>query len=72
VVAAQPAHAAGGGSEHAGPAADVNPQPLSIVDVLVSRLREKIETDPTRPRRIATIWGTGYRYDPGVPAHQDG
>jgi DNA-binding response OmpR family regulator len=37
----------------------------STVTVHVRRLREKIETDPTRPRRIATIWGTGYRYDPG-------
>jgi DNA-binding response OmpR family regulator len=37
----------------------------STVTVHVRRLREKIEADPTRPRRIATIWGTGYRYDPG-------
>jgi DNA-binding response OmpR family regulator len=36
----------------------------STVTVHVRRLREKIEDDPTRPRRIATIWGTGYRYDP--------
>ena len=36
----------------------------STVTVHVRRLREKIEADPTQPRRIATIWGTGYRYDP--------
>ncbi|MHA6624162.1 response regulator transcription factor [Pseudonocardia sichuanensis] len=36
----------------------------STVTVHVRRLREKIEADPTRPVRIATIWGTGYRYDP--------
>jgi DNA-binding response OmpR family regulator len=36
----------------------------STVTVHVRRLREKIESDPTRPLRIATIWGTGYRYDP--------
>jgi DNA-binding response OmpR family regulator len=36
----------------------------STVTVHVRRLREKIEADPTHPRRIATIWGTGYRYDP--------
>ncbi len=36
----------------------------STVTVHVRRLREKIEADPTRPRRLATIWGTGYRYDP--------
>ena len=35
----------------------------STVTVHVRRLREKIEADPTAPRRIATIWGTGYRYD---------
>jgi DNA-binding response OmpR family regulator len=38
----------------------------STVTVHVRRLREKIEAVPTDPRRIATIWGTGYRYDPGV------
>jgi DNA-binding response OmpR family regulator len=37
----------------------------STVTVHVRRLREKVEPDPTDPRRIATIWGTGYRYDPG-------
>jgi DNA-binding response OmpR family regulator len=36
----------------------------STVTVHVRRLREKIEASPTQPRRIATIWGTGYRYDP--------
>jgi DNA-binding response OmpR family regulator len=35
----------------------------STVTVHVRRLREKIEVDPTQPRRIATIWGTGYRWD---------
>jgi DNA-binding response OmpR family regulator len=35
----------------------------STVTVHVRRLREKIETDPTRPARIATVWGVGYRYD---------
>jgi DNA-binding response OmpR family regulator len=39
----------------------------STVTVHVRRLREKIETDPTAPRRIATIWGTGYRYDREPP-----
>ena len=38
----------------------------STVTVHVRRLREKIEPDPTHPRRIATVWGTGYRYDQGV------
>lgn len=35
----------------------------STVTVHVRRLREKVEADPTRPVRIATIWGVGYRYD---------
>ncbi|MEJ8279679.1 response regulator transcription factor [Pseudonocardia spirodelae] len=35
----------------------------STVTVHVRRLREKIEPDPTRPRRITTVWGVGYRYD---------
>ncbi|HEX3791352.1 MAG TPA: response regulator transcription factor [Pseudonocardiaceae bacterium] len=35
----------------------------STVTVHVRRLREKIEPDPARPRRITTVWGVGYRYD---------
>ncbi|PZS37141.1 MAG: DNA-binding response regulator [Pseudonocardiales bacterium] len=35
----------------------------STVTVHVRRLREKVEVDPTAPRRIATVWGVGYRYD---------
>jgi DNA-binding response OmpR family regulator len=35
----------------------------STVTVHVRRLREKIEADPTRPTRIATVWGIGYRYE---------
>jgi len=37
----------------------------STVTVHVRRLREKVEVDPTRPARIATVWGVGYRYEPG-------
>jgi len=36
----------------------------STVTVHVRRLREKIEDDPTEPRRIVTVWGVGYRYEP--------
>ncbi|HYN95779.1 MAG TPA: response regulator transcription factor [Pilimelia sp.] len=35
----------------------------STVTVHVRRLREKVEDDPARPHRIATVWGVGYRYD---------
>jgi DNA-binding response OmpR family regulator len=36
----------------------------STVTVHVRRLREKIEPDPARPRRIVTVWGVGYRFEP--------
>jgi DNA-binding response OmpR family regulator len=36
----------------------------STVTVHVRRLREKLESDPTVPRRIITVWGVGYRYEP--------
>jgi DNA-binding response OmpR family regulator len=34
------------------------------VTVHVRRLREKIESDPSRPRRLETVWGAGYRFVP--------
>jgi DNA-binding response OmpR family regulator len=40
----------------------------STVTVHVRRLREKIEPDPARPTRIVTVWGVGYRLDPGASA----
>jgi two-component system, OmpR family, response regulator ResD len=36
----------------------------STVTVHVRRLREKIEEDPSAPRHIQTVWGSGYRFDP--------
>ena len=35
----------------------------STVTVHVRRLREKVERDPTRPTRLVTVWGVGYRWD---------
>jgi DNA-binding response OmpR family regulator len=35
----------------------------STVTVHVRRLREKIEADPTRPRRLLTVWGVGYLWE---------
>jgi DNA-binding response OmpR family regulator len=35
----------------------------STVTVHVRRLREKIEADPSRPERLATVWGVGYRWE---------
>jgi len=34
------------------------------VTVHVRRLREKIEADPSRPRHLETVWGSGYRFTP--------
>ena len=35
----------------------------STVTVHVRRLREKVERDPTRPDRLVTVWGVGYRWE---------
>lgn len=35
----------------------------STVTVHIRRLREKIESNPSEPERIVTVWGVGYRWD---------
>ena len=35
------------------------------IDVRVTRLRHKIEDDPTHPRYVRTVWGVGYQFNPG-------
>jgi DNA-binding response OmpR family regulator len=40
----------------------------STVTVHVRRLREKVEADPSRPVRLATVFGRGYRWDRTEPA----
>lgn len=35
----------------------------STVTVHIRRLREKVETDPVKPRYIKTVWGVGYKFD---------
>jgi DNA-binding response OmpR family regulator len=30
----------------------------------INRLRSRIEDDPREPRRVITVWGVGYRFDP--------
>jgi hypothetical protein len=34
------------------------------VTVHVGHLRQKLEDDPSRPRRLVTVRGVGYRFDP--------
>ncbi|WP_437073837.1 response regulator transcription factor [Streptomyces sp. enrichment culture] len=41
---------------------------LSTVTVHIRRLRGKVEDDPARPRLIQTVWGVGYRFEPGEGA----
>ncbi len=42
------------------------------IDSLVSRVRRKVEKDPSSPRYLQTVWGAGYRFaesaEPGEPA----
>jgi DNA-binding response OmpR family regulator len=36
------------------------------VDVHVMNLRKKIETDPTQPRYVQTVYGIGYKFEDGA------
>jgi DNA-binding response OmpR family regulator len=36
----------------------------STLTVHVRRIREKIETDPSKPSHIITVWGVGYKFLP--------
>jgi len=44
-----------GGSEYIDP---------GTVTVHLRRLREKIESDPSKPRHLLTVWGVGYKFEP--------
>ena len=37
------------------------------IDVQIHRLRRLIETDPTHPRYLQTVWGIGYVFVPDAP-----
>jgi two-component system phosphate regulon response regulator OmpR len=32
------------------------------IDVHISKIRTKVETDPQAPKRIKTVWGSGYMF----------
>lgn len=36
------------------------------LDVHIRRLREKLEDNPSEPEYIKTVWGRGYRWQPGT------
>jgi DNA-binding response OmpR family regulator len=36
---------------------------FATVTVHISKIREKVEADPSKPRYIETIWGVGYRFN---------
>ena len=36
----------------------------STVTVHMRRLRAKVESDPSEPRWLQTVWGVGYRFQP--------
>lgn len=35
---------------------------MNMIEATVRRLRKKVELDPSQPRFIHTVWGTGYRF----------
>lgn len=37
----------------------------STVTVHIRRLREKVEENPSEPRHLLTVWGVGYKFEPG-------
>jgi DNA-binding response OmpR family regulator len=40
------------------------------IDVLISRLRQKLQDDTKNPKYIKTIWGTGYTFIAGQEANE--
>ena len=40
------------------------------IDIRVTRLRRKVESDPAKPTTIRTVRGTGYMFVPAKPRHE--
>lgn len=38
---------------------------ISTITVHIRKIREKIESNPSSPRYIKTVWGVGYKFDGG-------
>ena len=36
---------------------------INFIQAAIKRLRKKIEPDPSKPKYIRTVWGTGYRFE---------
>jgi len=39
---------------------------INTVTVHIKKIREKIESDPSHPEYIKTVWGVGYKFDGGI------
>ena len=39
---------------------------LQVIDVYIRRLRKKIEQDPSRPRFLESVRGSGYKFNAAV------
>jgi len=35
---------------------------MNLIEATIRRLRQKVEPDPSRPKYIQTVWGSGYRF----------
>jgi two-component system response regulator MtrA len=35
---------------------------MNLIEATIRRLRQKLESDPSRPHYIQTVWGSGYRF----------
>lgn len=48
---------------------DIEGRENGQVDVYIRRLRRKIETDPSNPMLVSTVWGLGYKFNSSGEDH---